>query len=148
MNFVGALWYQVYLYAPVLAASNSEDPTSNPWLQFGILGLIIVGILYVKVIVPGWIYQAEVARSAKLELQLAEERAQHAEALTQKDADLAALRMEKDAEIVRLRDLAENRTIPLLERALVLVERAEVSWEGPSQFRGGRTSPPRDPGAG
>lgn len=142
MTLASALWYQVYLYAPVLAAGESSDPTNNPWLQFGILGLIIVGILYVKVIVPGWVYQAEKERVTKLEAQLAEEQEKHAAALKQKDDDLAALRTEKDNEIVRLRDLAENRTIPLLERALVLVERAEDKWEGPSQFRGGQSSRP------
>lgn len=147
MTPFAAFQYHALIYAPVLAAGEGSDPTSNPWLQFGILGLIIVGILYVKVIVPGWIYQAEVARNAALEKTLAEERVAHADALKQKDADLAALRTEKDNEIVRLRDLAENRTIPLLERALVLVERAEDKWEGPSQFRGGSKSP-RSPGSG
>lgn len=135
--------------ATILAQASGSDPTSNPWLQFGILGLIIVGILYVKVIVPGWIYQAEVARVAKLEQQIADEQKAHAEALAKKDEEMAALRDIKDTEIVRLRDLAENRTIPLLERALVLVERVEGSWEGPSQFRGGlHQQPTRPPGAG
>lgn len=134
------------LTAVIAQSASSADPTMTPWLQYGILGLIIVGILYLKVIVPGWIYQAEIARVTKLEQQVKDMTEAHAKILADKDAETEAVRTAKDAEIARLRDLAENRTIPLLERALVLVERAEVTWEGPSQFRGAGSG--RPPGQG
>jgi hypothetical protein len=38
----------------VLAAAGDSVP---PWAQYGILGLVVLGLVYTKTIVPGWIYQ-------------------------------------------------------------------------------------------
>lgn len=121
----------ILLWVPILAqaapsSGGAGGPFSNDWVNFGLLGLLIVAIIYLKVLVPGWVYQAEVERSK------------------QKDVVIAA----KDTEIARLRDLMENQTIPMLQRALVIVERAEDEWKV-QQFRreaqGGGQPPPSMP---
>lgn len=93
---------------------GAQDPFASPLAQYGLLGAFVIGILYLKVIVPGWVYQAEVERGK------------------QKDEIIKA----KDEEIVRLRDLAEKQTIPLVQRAMVLIEHAEVretAWKEQQQ---------------
>ena len=127
------LWSpSILLLAPILAqgvptsGGAGADPFRESWFQYGVLGLVLVGIIWAKVLVPGWVYKAEEDRSKA------------------KDAVIA----EKDKEIARLRGLMETQTIPMLSRAIVIVERAEgrESWREHQQRQaGGPPGPPPFP---
>lgn len=110
------------IFAALMQAAGgggSQDPFASPLAQYGLLGAFVIGILYLKVIVPGWVYQAEVQR------------------VKDRDEIIKA----KDEEIIRLRDLADKQTIPLVQRAMVLIEHAEVREEAWKQQQS-TTGPP------
>lgn len=111
----------------------ASDALTEPWAQFGILGLVVIGILYTRVIVPGWAYLKLEARIEKMEIELLDAHARERDLHREKEEALASLRREKDEEIARLRDLAETRVIPLLERSLFLIERTEEAWKDRSR---------------
>lgn len=110
------------------AMTLANEAFAEPWAQFGILGLVIVGILYTRVIVPGWAYVKLEARIKKLEDALIEAHSIERNLHREKEEALTFLRKEKDEEIARLRYLADTRVIPLLERSLFLIERTEEAW--------------------
>lgn len=88
------------------AQQTGFDPFTSSWLNYGLLGALLLAIIVFKWVVPGWTLKA------------AEERIKTLERAVE----------ERDTEIRRLRDLMEDRTIPLLERTTNIVERVSTQW--------------------
>lgn len=79
----------------LLAAESSDLP---PWLQYGVLGLVIVALVVTKQLVPGWIHQE--IRNENKELKL------------------------ENKDLVKLVFDTQNATLPVLEKATSAVEEA------------------------
>jgi hypothetical protein len=94
------------LYALLAQAGNGGSGLPD-WWEAGLAVVIIIATFWLKIMFPGWIYNERVSEKND---QIREQ----TETIRQ-----------KDAEIARLRDLAENKTIPLVERALSIIERLE-----------------------
>ena len=80
---------------------------NNPLLVGGVVVFFLIGTFITKLIVPGWIYSQVVKEKDEIKAEVIEAREANAS----------------------LRDLMETKTIPLLERAMVIVERSEQTWE-------------------
>lgn len=107
------MYLNLYALALVTAADTTQPVSGGDilsFLQFGVVGLLVVLFMTRKGIVPEWTLRTEEKRAAA-------ERAALIEAATNERTELAQRLADKEAQVERLQGIFEEQVLPALWRA-------------------------------